>query len=63
MLMLKSLIINSYNNYNIVIFWLSVGFIHLFVSSSYLTDIKFWVMLGIIVRQFNKKSVSVKLYY
>lgn len=37
--------------YNILIIWISYGFIHLMVSSSYLTDIKFWILIGILLNK------------
>lgn len=47
-------------NYNIFIIWLSVGFVHLMVSSSYLIDFRFWLFLGILINVFkNKNSIKV----
>ncbi|WP_373598215.1 O-antigen ligase family protein [Paraclostridium bifermentans] len=53
-IIIRSLIVSNGNDYNVVIFWISVGFIHLLVSGSYLIEIKFWIMLGIITRKFKK---------
>lgn len=33
----------------IIIVWLSIGFIHLFISSSYLIEMKFWILLGLMI--------------
>lgn len=30
-----------------LVIWISLGFIHLTVSDSYLTDINFWILLGL----------------
>lgn len=40
----------------IVIMWISLGFVHLMVSSSYLIDIKFWSLIGIIVAMGKKEN-------
>jgi len=48
-LIIKSLIINNIENYNVIITWLSIGLVHLMVSSSYLIDMKFWIFLGLLV--------------
>lgn len=45
---IKSLFIKDNKKYNVIIIWLSLGFIHLMVSSTYLTDFKFWIFLGLI---------------
>lgn len=44
--------------YNVVSIWISYGFIHLIVSSSYLTDIKFWILLGILLNKDLAKNIS-----
>lgn len=44
---IKPLFIKDTKAYNMVIIWLSIGFISLFVSGSYLADFKFWIMLGL----------------
>ncbi|MGJ5715825.1 O-antigen ligase family protein [Staphylococcus equorum] len=33
----------------ILIIWLSIGFIHLFISSSYLIEMKFWILFGFMI--------------
>jgi hypothetical protein len=30
------------------IIWISLGFVHLMVSSSYIVDMKFWIMVGLL---------------
>ena len=47
-LIIKSLFIKNKDLYSLVIMWISLGFIHLMVSSSYLIDIKFWIFMGLI---------------
>lgn len=45
-------------HYNFIILWVSMGFVHLMVSSSYITDIKFWIFLGVLVAAFNQLTVT-----
>jgi len=45
---IKSLLGKESKKYNIIIIWISIGFIHLLVSSSYLIDFKFWILLGLL---------------
>lgn len=42
------------NYYNLIVLWMSLGFVHLMVSSSYITDIKFWIFLGVLLSAFKK---------
>ncbi|MBU5294113.1 O-antigen ligase family protein [Anaerosalibacter bizertensis] len=44
---------------NFIAIWFSIGFIHLMVSSSYITDLKFWIFLGLISR-FVKDNKTIK---
>lgn len=53
LLIIKSLLTKDTLKYNLFIIWLSLGFVHLMVSSSYLTDLKFWIFLGLMIN-FNK---------
>jgi hypothetical protein len=53
LLIIKSLLTKDTLKYNLFIIWLSLGFVHLMVSSSYLTDLKFWIFLGLVIN-FNK---------
>jgi len=46
-ILIKNLFIKDINKYNIFIIWLAIGFIPLFVSSSYLIDFRFWTLLGL----------------
>lgn len=48
-IVIKSLLIKDEKKYNMIIVWLSIGFIHLLVSSSYLIDFRFWIFIGICV--------------
>lgn len=50
LLIVKSLLTKDRDKYNLAIIWLSLGFAHLMVSSSYLIDIKFWIFLGFIIK-------------
>lgn len=35
--------------YGLISMWLSLGFVHLMVSSSYLADLQFWIFFGLVV--------------
>lgn len=57
LLIIKSLMIKDKLKYNLVSIWLSLGFVHLTISSSYLTDMNFWIFLGILINlNFIKNS-------
>ncbi|WP_163583214.1 O-antigen ligase family protein [Gracilibacillus saliphilus] len=49
LMLLKILFEKNNLNYNIYIIWIAFGFIHLMVSSSYWSDQKFWILLGLLV--------------
>lgn len=49
----KSLATKSTDEYNMIIIWISLGFVHLMVSSSYLIDLKFWIFSGIVINSLN----------
>jgi len=36
-------------NYNLIALWISLGFVHLMMSSSYIIDVKFWIFFGILI--------------
>lgn len=55
-IIIKSLIFKDVKTYNMVIIWLSIGFVSLFVSGSYLTDFKFWIMLGLLLGKLQKNN-------
>lgn len=57
-LIFKSLKQKSELRYNIIIIWVSIGFIPLLVSSSYLINMNFWVMLGLICGNFKILKMS-----
>lgn len=46
-IILLSLIRSNY--YDMIVLWISIGFVHLTVSSSYITDLKFWVFFGVLL--------------
>lgn len=56
-LIIKSLFIKDKERYDLIIIWLSLGFVHLMVSSSYLIDIKFWIFLGLIINLLKEKKI------
>lgn len=51
-MIIKILFVKDKGKYNIVIIWLSLGFIPLMVSGSYLIDFNFWIFLGIVTSHF-----------
>lgn len=44
---IKLLLVKDRKTYNMIIIWISLGFVHLMVSSSYLIDIRFWIFMGL----------------
>lgn len=49
-LLIRSLFIKNLEKYHLIIIWISLGFVHLMVSSSYITDIKFWILMGLLLK-------------
>lgn len=49
-------------SYNMLIIWISLGFISLFVSGSYLTDLSFWTFLGLMISYFLKRKEFTNLF-
>ncbi len=47
-LIVKYLFIKDKEIYNMYIIWLSLGFVHFMVSGSYLIDLRFWILMGLI---------------
>lgn len=56
-IMRKLLTVND-GKYNMILVWLSLGFVPLLVSSSYLINIKFWIFMGLIISGLFKKRKS-----
>jgi len=56
----KTLASRNNENYNFIVLWISLGFVHLMVSGSYLIDLKFWIFLGITVNILKYKKNKVK---
>lgn len=62
-LIIKAFFTRDMLKYNIVIIWFSLGFVNLMVSASYLTELNFWIFLGILLSRKNcspKFSVSTR---
>lgn len=59
LLILKVLFVKDKERYSIVIIWMSLGFVHLMVSSSYLIDLKFWIFLGLITKSLTYRKSKV----
>lgn len=53
-LIVKSLFRRDKQYTNLVVIWLSLGFFHLMISGTYLTNIKFWILLGLLFNKMNK---------
>lgn len=58
----KSLVTNNLKKYDLIIFWISFGFVHLIVSGSYLIDIRFWILLGLLINLTFKRSIKLFEY-
>lgn len=39
------------------VIWMSLGFIHLFVSGTYMTDVKFWIFIGVLFNEKRFKNI------
>jgi len=61
--LIKSLLISDKRKYNMIIIWFSMGFVHLMVSSSYLTDIKFWIFAGLMIKMLFNNNSEFSLVY
>lgn len=57
-LIIRALFIKDQEKQNMMIIWTSLGFVHLMVSSSYLTDMKFAIFMGLITKGVAKKVGS-----
>jgi O-antigen ligase len=55
-IILKSLFSLDIEGANSILIWLAIGFIPLFVSSTYLTYFQFWIFLGLALRFTGKKT-------
>lgn len=56
----KSLLQKGKRNYTMIIIWISIGFVHLMISSSYLIDFKFWILLGLLFKNINYNNIKRK---
>ena len=50
-LIIRALIVKNKNYVDMISIWVALGFIHLMVSSSYLIDIKFWILVGLLINK------------
>jgi hypothetical protein len=53
-----ALFIKDQEKRNMMIIWTSLGFVHLMVSSSYLTDMKFAILMGLVTKGIMEKNHS-----
>ncbi len=58
-LIIKTLIIKDVGKYSLAIMWMCLGFVHLMLSSSYLTDIKFWVFMGLMISFIKSRKLEI----
>jgi hypothetical protein len=59
-LIIRSMFTRVVTNYNMIIMWVSIGFVHLLISSSYLIDFKFWILMGLILSRYTFRSFKEK---
>lgn len=52
----KALRSKIYLNVELAIIFFSLGWVHLFVSSSYLVDFKFWIFIGLILNMYRRSN-------
>lgn len=52
-LIFRCLVTRTEENYTMIIIWICLGFVPLMVSSSYLIEINFWILMGLIVNFFR----------
>lgn len=57
-IIVKCLLIKNRERYSLFIIWLSLGFVHLMVSSTYITDIKFWIFLGVSFNLLRRQCIK-----
>ena len=60
LLIIRSLITKNNEKYELIILWVSLGFVHLIVSSSYLIDVKFWILFGLVLNFSQAKKFLAK---
>ncbi len=56
-LIINGLLIKEKVKYEMFAIWISLGFVHLMISSSYLTDIKFWIFTGLIINIVSRPKI------
>lgn len=57
-LLVKNILIKDEQIYTLMIIWISIGFIHLLISSSYLNDFKFWIYLGLSLNSLKDSKIN-----
>ena len=55
---IRMLIIKDLGTYNMMIIWISTGLVSLFVSGSYLSELNFWIFLGLILSYYKQESLK-----
>ncbi|PSL40698.1 O-antigen ligase-like membrane protein [Planomicrobium soli] len=59
-LLLRAFLFSSNQHSKLILVWICLGFIPLLVSSSYLIDYSFWILLGISLKSITKRNLSDK---
>ena len=56
LLIVRNLLTKDNETYNMIIIWLSLGFVPLMVSGSYLMDMNFWILIGLMINSIFQKN-------
>lgn len=57
-LVIKSLLTKDKKKYNLIVIWLSLGFVPLIVSGSYLNYMNFWILNGLMIASLSCKNLN-----
>ncbi|GAG27707.1 unnamed protein product, partial [marine sediment metagenome] len=58
-LIIKSLLTKNKEKYRMIIIWLSLGFVSLMFSGTYMDTIGFWIFLGLLIRKWFSPSTVI----
>jgi O-antigen ligase len=57
----KTLFLSNKKVFDMISIWISIGLVHLIISSSYLLDFKFWIFLGLAIRHIRVFKIHHKI--
>lgn len=60
-LIVKSITMKAYFKSELVLIWCCLGFIHLMVSSSYLIEMKFWILMGLLINGIGIRETNITM--